>query len=155
MMQTATQMMPGEAAVISHQFKKEEDYWLKKLSGELVKTSFPYDYKRLSANETKTDRIKFNIPGSLFPKLMKLSGGSDLKLFMILVTALLVLVHKYTGNKDIIVGAPIFKQDVDEEFINTVVALRNQLTDNMTFKELLLQVRESIIEADEHQNYSI
>ena len=70
-MQTTPQITPSEVAVISHQLKKEEDYWLKKLSGELVKSIFPYDYKRLNANETKTGRMKFEIPGQLFPMLMK------------------------------------------------------------------------------------
>jgi len=137
------------------QFSKEEEYWLAKLSGEVVKTTFPYDRHRSSATHSHMDTFKFSIKGELLKKILKLSNGSDLKIFMILTAALLVLLYKYTGNNDIIIGTPIYKQELDGEFINTVLTLRQQLGEGMTFKELLLQVRDTLREAGEHQNFPI
>lgn len=154
-MKLGSRTVEGEIAVVSHQFAKEENYWLNKLSGNLVKSTFPYDYPKVKENKTGTHRVKFQFTGKIFSLLMKLCGGSDPKLQMILITVLLVLLHKYTGNQDIIVGTPIYKQDIEAEFINTVLPVRNFVTDNMTFKELLLEVRKTIVEADENQNYSI
>jgi len=74
---------------------------------------------------------------------------------MILVTAVMVLLARYTGNQDIIVGMPIYRQDTREAFVNTVVALRNRLEDRVTFKDLLLLVRQTVIDADQNQNYAI
>ncbi len=145
----------GEVAVVSRQFTREENYWLNKLSGKLVKSAFPYDFPKARESKPVMESVKFRFSGKIFSLLMKLCKDSDPKLYMVLITSLVVLLDKYTGNKDIIVGTPIFKQETEAGFINTVLALRNPVTDDITFKELLLQVRGTIIEADENQNYSI
>jgi amino acid adenylation domain-containing protein len=151
-----------DIAISAGQNIKERDYWLDKLSGELVRHGFPYDVERTAAakKERSIETVKFVFPGELCAKLMKLRSGSDPRLYMILTAGLIVLLDKYTynrnkWNKDIIVGTPVFKQEVEGEFINTVLALRNRLDDHMTFKELLLRVRQTIIEAAENQNYPI
>jgi amino acid adenylation domain-containing protein len=131
-----------------------EDYWINKLSGDLVKTCFPYDYPRKN-NERRLERMDFKITGNLFTRLMKLSNRSFPRLHIILIAAMAALLDKYTGSKDILLGTPIYKQEKDAEFINTVLVLRNRLNDGLTFKELLLQVRQTIIEADENQNFPI
>jgi len=66
-----------------------------------------------------------------------------------------LLLHKYTGQTDIILGTSIYKQESEGHFVNTVLALRNRSDDRMTFKDLLLQVRQTILEANENQNYPI
>ena len=139
---------------------KERKYWLNKLTGELVKSHFPYDYrkKQLEKNNAPMESVKsvkFRFPGPLYAKMMKLSGGADLKLHMILVTGMFVLLHKYTGNNDIMIGSPILKQENESKFINTVLVFRNETAAHMSFKELLLEVRKTIIEAAENQNYPL
>ncbi|NIM13592.1 MAG: amino acid adenylation domain-containing protein [Candidatus Aminicenantes bacterium] len=134
---------------------KEKDYWLNKLSGELVKSSFPTCYKREGAAEQPPDTVSFEFSQELSAGLLKLSAGSDIRLHIILVAGLTLLINKYTGLNDIIVGSPIWEPDIKQKLINTVLALRNQLTDTMTFKELLLEVRKTLIEANENRNYPI
>ncbi|UCH98412.1 MAG: amino acid adenylation domain-containing protein [Candidatus Aminicenantes bacterium] len=135
----------------------EEDYWLNNLAGELVKTSFPYtnDNPPGNVNQHQREILKFQLAGKLYLQLMKLSNNSDIRLHFILTAALVSLLNKYTGNQDIIVGTSIYKQEIDAEFINTVLILRNRLNNNMTFKELLLQVRAGITEVVENQNYPL
>ena len=146
---------PDQLAVAASQNIKEREYWLKKLSGDLEKSYFPYDHQKKVLNDSKKDAVTFRYTGELFSKLMALGNGSDPRLHMILAAALVVVLHKYTGHRDIILGVPIYKQEIDAEFINTVLALRNPLQDNMTFKQLLLQVRQTIGEAVENQGYPI
>ncbi|MCU0287682.1 MAG: condensation domain-containing protein, partial [Acidobacteria bacterium] len=148
-------MIDGEIAVISHQFANEENYWLNKLSGKLVKSIFPYDYPGAIENKSIKEHIKFQLTADQFSLLMKLSKNSDPKLHMILLSALTIFLNKYTGNNDIILGTPIYKQDIEDKFINTVLTVRNAVTEDMPFKELLQQVRETCVEADAHQNYPI
>jgi len=147
-------------ALAAGQNVKERKYWLNKLAGELVKTHFPYDYRKKRMNKKSTvmesvKSVKFRFPGPLYAKMMKLSGGADVKLHMILVTGMFVLLHKYTGNNDIMIGSPIFKQEIEGEFINIVLVFRNETAAYMSFKELLQEVRNTIIEADENQNYPL
>jgi non-ribosomal peptide synthetase component F len=72
---------------------------------------------------------------------------------MVLLTGMFILLHKYTGNNDIMIGSPIFKPEIEGEFINTVLVFRNEAAARMSFKELLLEVRKTMIEAIENQNY--
>lgn len=134
---------------------KERDYWLKNLAGELVKSSFPYDRKDTNPYKESFDRVTFEFPGALYAKISKMVKGSDVRLHVVLATGVVLLLNKYTGMDDIIVGAPVYRQEVEGRFVNTVLVLRNRVNNDATFKELLLQVRETIGAATEHQNYPI
>jgi amino acid adenylation domain-containing protein len=142
-----------DVSIAASQALKERNYWLTKLGGELLRSNFPYDHiKRENINPGL--KIKtFKITHHLFARLMELSKGSDYTLYMVTVAVLVLLLNKYTHLTDIIVGAPIDRQDQEGDFINTVLPLRNQIKEGMNFKDLLLQVRQNIIEATEHQNY--
>ncbi len=143
----------GDIKIAAGQYTKEEDYWLNKLSGELEVSTFPFDNRNVDGYTA--GKVEYEIPVELGLKILRLSNESHPRLFMVLVAGLVVLLNKYSGNSDIIVGAPIYKQEIEAKFINTLLALRNFITKDMTFKELLLQVRQTIIEADENQNYPV
>jgi amino acid adenylation domain-containing protein len=138
---------------------KERDYWINKLSGlgESVKRFFAYDYKLADVDKEhrRIGTVTFQLTGQCFDRLVRMSNNSDRRLHMILAAGLTVLAAKYTGSKDIIVGVPIYKQEIDGEFINRALALRHNLDGSLTFKELLLQVRQTLVEAVENQNYPI
>ncbi|MCX6584763.1 MAG: amino acid adenylation domain-containing protein [Candidatus Aminicenantes bacterium] len=141
--------------VAAAQNTREKEYWLNKLSGELVKSNFYYDSKSKSVDIYRSGKEEFRFTGELFSKFLQLSNNSDLRLHMILTAGLAILIEKYTGQKDIIIGTPIYKQEVEVKFVNTVLALRNVIDTRMTFKEILVQVRQTITGAVEHVNYPI
>jgi fengycin family lipopeptide synthetase E len=134
--------------------KREGDYWLNRLGGEWTKSTFPYNYanRKAISSASRVERMEFRLGGEQFSKLLQFSNDSDLRLHMILAAGVAALLCKYTGNDDIIVGTPIYKQEVEGEFTNTLLPLRYSLTPDMTFKELLLQVRQIIREAVENQD---
>jgi tyrocidine synthetase-3 len=156
---TTGMKISGKIALAASEYGEERDYWLNKLAGEIVKTSFPstssgtedIDPRENESQPMKS--VKTRLEGSLFLRLMKVSKRSHYTLHMILAAAVTALLNKYTGNKDIIVGTPIYKQETGKEFLNTVLVLRNQLPPHMSFQELLLQVRQTIVEANDNQNY--
>jgi amino acid adenylation domain-containing protein/non-ribosomal peptide synthase protein (TIGR01720 family) len=135
------------------QYTREEHYWLHKLSGDLIMSRFPVDNGKEHTNKRVLDKVKFDLSPGICAKLLDISNNADSRLFMLLVTGLVILIEKYTGNLDIILGTTIYKQEFEGKFINTVLPIRNRLQDNTTFKELLLQVKQSILEGDENQNY--
>ena len=145
-------------AVAANQNIKEKTYWLETLGGELIKSHFPYDRKGFG-NEALQDRTMkketLEFPQKLFLMLKKLSGGIDLKLHIILAAGLVGLLEKYTAAGDIIIGSPILKQDKEAEFINTILVFRTHPSQQMIFRDLLLQVKETIITATKHQNFPI
>ncbi|MCP4219143.1 MAG: amino acid adenylation domain-containing protein, partial [bacterium] len=141
--------------IIANEQVKEKEYWLNKLAGEIVKSSFPYDFKKESTNSHCMDAIAFEFPGQLFSKIEKLSGNSPHTLYVILTAGLVLLLEKYTGRKDVFVGAPIFKQNAPGKLINKILVLRHHLNENTTFKQLLLLVKQTFTEAMENRDYPV
>ncbi len=144
-----------DVKIAAGHFIKERDYWMNKLSGQLERSYFHYDYRKTGKSDGLTDMVRFTFTRGIFPKLSRLTGGSDPKLHMVLVAGVAALISKYTGSSDIIVGTAIDKQETEGELVNTILPLRTQIHENMTFKELLLEVRKTIHEAIDNQNYPV
>ena len=139
------------------QYINERNYWLHQMSGELTRSAFPYDYKK-SLEHPRMLETPFSCPGNIALKLIKISGNSDLSLHLILMTGFILLLNKYTLNADIIVGTPIYTEEsVDHlnNLNNKVLAVRQPFREDSTFKELLLQVRNTIAQACENYAYPI
>ncbi|MCU0287405.1 MAG: amino acid adenylation domain-containing protein, partial [Acidobacteria bacterium] len=136
-------------------YKKEKDYWLKQLAGQPVKTVFHPDIQDIGDNESVTVSHTVRFPQSHFAGIMKLSNRSDLRLYIVLISGLAALLNRYTGQEDILIGAPIFKQESENDLINTCLPLRIRVGDNDTFKDLLLQVRQILAEAQANQDYPV
>ncbi len=128
-------------------------YWISKLSGELPETNFIPDYVRPRLYSGKTRNILFQLPTNLSAHIIKLANGSNLSIYLILVATLNILLQKYTGNSDIIIGSPIYQNHENERVNNKVVALRSQVRNQLSCKELLLQVKDTVIGAYNHQNF--
>ena len=141
--------------IAAGQNTREKEYWLEKLSGELAKCNFPYDFKKSTNGRRIKDTLESQFSGELFLNLMKLSNGADTRLHIILVSAVVYLLNRYTGMNDIIIGAPIYKQGLEGNFINTALAFRIFYRSTMTFKELLMHVVREVVEASKKQNYPI
>lgn len=143
---------PGLA---SSEFVRHKNYWLEALHGEWVKGYFPYDIQHFERVEDQREEIVSSISGQLFQQLLQMGNGSDQRLYMVILAGVTVLLHRYTGHQDFVIGAPIFRQEVEGEFLNTVLALRHRLSDSMSFKDVLLQVRQTLTSAVENQNYPL
>jgi len=141
--------------IAASQKKEEKAFWLRKLAGELSKSTFPYDNQNPDKTENGKNSIKFRFSQEVYSKINKLSNYSLHKCHMILVAGVVLLLNRYTDNNDIILGSPVVKQEQVENLINTLLVLRHQINDNFAFKELLYQVRDVITEATNNQNYPL
>lgn len=130
------------------------DYWTNKLSDITNKVTFNYDFDtKLEAQEYRCFTLDLHETLSL--KLREFSGNSSVKMHIVFVTAINILLYKYTEAQDITVGSPIYKQKSDGNYINTVLPFRNSISGDLTFKELLLQVKDVMAEAIKRQNYPL
>lgn len=152
--------IPHHITVAAGQKTREKEYWTQRLdvSGQWSKTTFPTDYP-LSFNRRQQEdsfkEVTFAITDRLFDQIIKLSQGVDYTLNLVLQAALLTLLYRCTGNDDIIIGSPIYRQQNKGEFLNSMLALRTSVSGDDSFKKLLLAVRETVKEATEYQNYPI
>ncbi|MBZ5859379.1 non-ribosomal peptide synthetase [Flavihumibacter profundi] len=132
-------------------------YWKKKLGGELPVLELPTDQQRCARQTFTGGTYRFELSADLTEDLEKLSRQEDATLFMTLLTAFNIMLHRYSGQDDIIVGTPIANRNMPEleqligVFINTL-ALRTNLSGDPGFRELLRRVRDVSLEAYNHQD---
>jgi non-ribosomal peptide synthetase component F/acyl carrier protein len=146
-------MSMDKLALAANRKVKEQDYWLEKLSGEPPLSTFPYDYQETKISKDKAV-YSFTMDEPLTRRLLELAAGSDARLHMVIVTAVMALLARYSGNTDIVTGAPVFNSGAGgEELINTALPLRAEIDENISFKELLLNIKTTVLEAAENQAY--
>ncbi len=123
------------------------DYWKKQLGGNLPILELPTDRMRSPQQTWRGAKLDLLLPPNLKRSLKELSLNEGVTLFMTLLTAFQILLYRYTGEEDIIVGTPVAGRDRAETekaigvFINTI-PLRTQLNGNLSFRKLLAKVRE-------------
>ncbi|MEH1914726.1 amino acid adenylation domain-containing protein [Nostoc sp.] len=136
-------------------------YWKQKLQGELPILNLPTDRPRRSfASDRQTFKGaqgKLVLSQTLTKKLKNLSRNSGVTLFMTLLTAFKTLLYRYTGQTDIVVGSPIASRNRAEVesligFFVNVLVLRTDLSGDLSFQELLAQVKSTALEAYIHQD---
>ncbi|MGZ4123463.1 MAG: condensation domain-containing protein, partial [Tumebacillaceae bacterium] len=132
-------------------------FWKKQLGGELPVLEMPTDRPRPPVQTYRGASEAFTVPRHLTKALNALSRQQGATLFMTMLSAYQTLLHRYTGQADIVVGTPIAGRNRKETegligfFINTLV-LRTSFEGNPTFTELLHQVRETSLEAFANQD---
>ncbi|HEY2961419.1 MAG TPA: AMP-binding protein, partial [Pyrinomonadaceae bacterium] len=127
-----------------------KDYWLEKLAGDLVVTGLPLDHRRSRRAVRNKERLSFSINAETEARLRKLTGNDESLLFVTFIMALNVCLFKYTGNEDIIVGTTAY----DSASMNRLLALRTRVTADLTVKQLLLDIKDTLVEAYAHQKFS-
>jgi len=131
-------------------------YWRRQLDGSPAILELPTDYARPAEQTFRGATQAFELPAILVATLKALSQREGVTVFMTLLAVFKTLLHRYTGQDDIIVGTPIANRNrVEFErligfFTNTLV-LRTDLSGNPRFRELLWRVREVALEAYAHQ----
>ena len=132
-------------------------YWKSQLADLPLPIEFPTDRTRPLAQTYRGASIDFDLPASLIQQLSKVTRAENATLFMVMFAAFNVLIHRYTGREDIIIGSPIAgRQHLDLEpligfFVNTLV-LRTQLQGCTPFNDLLVAVKKVVIDACNHQD---
>ncbi len=133
------------------------NYWRSQLHGapELLQLSTDRPRPVVQTYQGHTHNFTFNT--DLTQKLQTLSLSVGTTLFMTLQAAFSTLLYRYSGQSDILVGTPIANRNRSEIeplmgfFVNTLV-LRTTFEENPNFKSLLAQVRETTLQAYEHQD---
>lgn len=142
-----------QGELLSTQF----NYWKQQLTGPLPVLQLPVDRQRFGLQTFRDGKQFLEIPKKLADSLKTLSQRSGTTLFTILLAAFVTLLYRYSGQEDIIVGSPIASSKrVEKEgqigyFVNTV-ALRTNLSGKLSFQELLAQVYEVLVGANNHQD---
>jgi amino acid adenylation domain-containing protein len=137
--------------------EKQLEYWVEQLGGELPVLDLPATRPPNSAPGYRAQTVTAQLSEALSGALKHLSQQEGTTLFTTMLAAFFTLLHRYSGQDDIIIGSPVaHRPRIETEpligcLINTV-ALRVNLGGNPSFRQLLRQVREVVLGAQAHQD---
>jgi amino acid adenylation domain-containing protein len=131
-------------------------FWREALGGELMALDLPIDHARLPRQTFSGGAHRLHLESPLTARLKELGRVHDATLFMVLLAAFKAVLHRYTGQQDLVVGTPTAGRmaadttDLIGPFINTLV-LRTDLSGDPGFGELLDRVRAVALAAYAYQ----
>ncbi len=136
---------------------EQRSYWMQRLGGAPPLLELPTDRPRPSIQTFDGARVPLTLPKPLSTELRTLSAREGVTLFMTLLAAFDTLINRYTGKDDIVIGAPMANRTQPETegligFFSNTLVLRNDLSADPTFRELLQRVRHSTLGALANQN---
>ena len=132
------------------------NYWKQQLSGAPELLTLPGDRPRPKVQTANGAVHAFDLDADLHRALERVALRGRSTLFMTLLSAFKVLLYRYSGQADVVVGAPVANRNRAETegvvglFVNTL-AVRDDLSGNPAFLDLLERVRETTLAAYAHQ----
>jgi amino acid adenylation domain-containing protein len=135
----------------------EVEHWKNKLEGAQTLLDLPTDFPRPSTHSWRGSSERVTLDRTNLVKLKALAQAESSTLFMVSMAAFQALLWRYTNQESILVGTPVAaRNEVEIEnmialFVNTLV-FRVDFKDNLTFRNLIRQVRSFALEAYSHQD---
>jgi amino acid adenylation domain-containing protein len=134
-------------------------YWRDRLAGAPALLELPTDFPRPAVQTHRGAEERTTFPREVLDGLRELGRREGATLYMTLLAAFQVLLSKYSGSEDVVVGSPIAgrtRRELEEliGFFVNALALRTDLSGDPAFREVLGRVREVTLSAYEHQAVS-
>ncbi|MDQ1350650.1 MAG: hypothetical protein QG657_952, partial [Acidobacteriota bacterium] len=139
-------------------FDRYKGYWLEKLKDKPTGIELPLDHPRGAVQTFNGGRVYYRLEAGETTALRALSGSENTTIFMKLMALLGVLLHKYSGEKDIILGSPIANRKQPElhhmiGFLVNTLVYRIPVEPGESFQQLLAKVKEENLACYENQDY--
>ncbi|MBD2162865.1 amino acid adenylation domain-containing protein [Calothrix membranacea FACHB-236] len=133
-------------------------YWQKQLEGELPILNLPTDKPRPPVQSYQGNTAIFKLDTELIAQLKQLQKSERISLYIIMQAAFFVLLYRYTGQEEILLGTAMTGRSASREFhqiigyLSNIAVLRGCLAPQLTFRKLLSQVNEIVLGALKHQD---
>ncbi|WP_159426746.1 non-ribosomal peptide synthetase, partial [Clostridium mediterraneense] len=142
----------------SRNLDEQKAYWVNEFEEEAPVIDLPYDYNRASEINKVGALTGLELDKEMKKAIEKLCGETGATEYMVLLSAFMVVLNKYTRQEDIVVGTPIsgrVNRDIESlmgVFINTL-AMRGKPTNKKSFKNFVKEIKETCLKAYENQEY--
>ena len=147
-----------QSAEYQNKLKLIGEYFTEMFKGELPRLNLPTDYERPEVQSFDGDVYSFNLDIDTTSKLNRIQKKYDVSMNMLLMAIYNVLLTKYSGQDDIIIGMPEYGRTHSElkgvmgMFVNTLV-LRSQPKKRKTFYDYLKEEKEILLQGIDHKEY--
>lgn len=138
-------------------FQTQLEYWLKQLSYLPPRLSLPIDNAYLPERQIEGERVFFSFSPGLLAEIKIFCQQESVTLFMFLIAAFKVLLFRYSGQEDMVIGTPISNRKFKELekligfFTNTLV-LRSRPKGDLAFRQFLQAIKQTALDAYRHQD---
>ncbi len=148
----------SEQAASSLHMVESEAFWHEQLAGELPVLDLPLDRIRNANPSYKGETQHVLLDESLTWDLKELSKREGCTLYVTLLSGLFVMMNRYTGQEDLIVGSPLAQRDAPETeklagFFLNMLPMRTQLNGTDTFAQFIQQIKNTVSGALSHGDY--
>jgi aspartate racemase len=150
--QFADYALAQKKTAASEAIARQMDYWKRQLAGPLPGLQLPISRGPSAMPGFRGAMRTLRLPVELSDALRQLSGQEDATLYMTLLAAFNVLLRRYSGQEDILIGSNTAgrsrpgSEKLLGYFLNTIV-LRADLSGNPTFRQVLERVRHTTLDA--------
>jgi amino acid adenylation domain-containing protein len=142
----------------SEEVIEQHDYWCDRFAQQPPILNLPTDFPRPKFKSSQAALYTYRLSPSLSDQLRTLAAKNHTTLFITLLTLFKILLYRYTGQGDLVIGVPISGRNHPELenqigfYINTL-ALRTLLPEEGTFKQALTEVTNTCLDAYEFSDY--
>ncbi|MEH2155519.1 non-ribosomal peptide synthetase [Nostoc sp.] len=142
----------------SEEVKEQHSYWCDRFAGEPPILDLPTDFPRPQIKSSQAGVYTYNFSQSLSNKLSSFAAQNHTTLFITLLTIFKILLFRYTGQRDLVIGIPISGRnhpDLENQigfYVNTL-ALKTLLPEAGNFQQALIEVTNTCLDAYEYNNY--
>jgi mycobactin peptide synthetase MbtE len=143
-----------------NRLREHREFWLNNLEGELPVLEIQNTGPRPEAYSYNGGLVEFTVDKDLTSQLNRMAKENQATIFMVLLALTKVLLYRFSGQNDIIVGVPNANRehkDLENQagfYVNTM-AVRSRFDAKMTFTELLEKIKANMVNVYEHSIYPI
>lgn len=132
-------------------------YWAAQLADEVAVLEWPQGRQRSTASTAAGDQVRVDLPQALVAGARSLAAASEASLYMVMLAAFAVLVHRNTGAEDLVIGVPVANRTRPEwedtvGLFTNVLPVRLTINEQSSLRDVLIQVRERMHEGLSHQD---
>ena len=135
-----------------------EAFWLARLAPPLPAVELPADRPRPPLRSYAGELHGLDLDPRLAAALRRLAGRTGATLFMLLLAGIAALLHRLTGEDDLVVGIPAAPADDEGPLVGyclSFLPLRARLSGETPFAELVHSLRRDLLDAYEHAGYPL
>jgi amino acid adenylation domain-containing protein len=139
-------------------FDRIGEYWLEKFKDKPNGMELPTDHPRGAIQTFSGGRVYFTVNREQTAQLHRLCPGEEASIFMKLLSLLNIFLYHYTGQRDILIGGPIFNRKKPElhhmiGFLVNTLVYRNDVNPDESFRQLLRKIKKETVDCYENQDY--
>ncbi len=142
----------------SDAFKEAESYWISHFSDDIPVLNMPTNYPRPAIKSYEGNKVYSEINEEITNKLNNICKTLGVTPYMFLLSAYYILLAKYTGQEDIIVGSPIVGRNIAElyniigVFINSL-PIKAKVNCDLSFRDFLCSIKDTCLKNYKYQDY--